>query len=146
MLIWGGVFAKGAQVGIAVARSGIAQHFVICFVFLDDIDHVLKHAGLTRPLRHGLGWPSGSRGKAGLGQQRVTQIGQGGLGVLGELLFYRYGNEGERAREIGGVVLRPAPLVRHALVQAFDIRHANLFAGGIIDDGARKPAGGNQAQ
>src|SRR5207244_9098309 len=68
------VAAEGAEVGVIVPPRQIAQKLIVRAVFLDDVEDVLKDAGLADVLRDGGGGDSALsllRGAQHLRDQRV---------------------------------------------------------------------------
>ena len=148
VLVRGHARAEHAQVRAAVACLHVAEHLVISAVFLDEINHMLKHAGLAHPLGHGNGRLVRPRRQPGLRQQRVAQVGQRGLRAGFQGFFPRHGNERERAIILVRVVAAPLhlPGLFHHRRNALEVRHVNRLSPRIVYNRPREPAGRNQAE
>ncbi len=85
--------AEGAEAGVAVAFLHVAENLVVRTVLLDDVNDVLEHARLADTFGNGLGGPVFARRQFRLRQQRITQVGQGGLRERRQLFRRRHGHK-----------------------------------------------------
>ena len=82
VLVGGDPVAENAQGGVSVPGWHIPQHLVIGAVLLHEINHMLEHARLPRPLRHRAGRLTGPWLQRRCLEPRVMHVPQCHPGVL----------------------------------------------------------------